>query len=129
MSTHRSGPSKRYLRPSSVRTMLLEALRDGMRAGRSSPAGIGSSPFRACVVLYWLLLDHQPDQWGRCQACRRPGSLFGARWRQCHVYDRADLVERMDEVLLLGVLDDEFGLAVAPPAAPGPAPHRVGDDG
>jgi hypothetical protein len=31
----------------------------------------------------------------------------------------------MDEVLLLGVLDDEFGLAVAP----GLAPHRVGDDG
>ncbi|MGH3772169.1 MAG: hypothetical protein ACRDRW_12365 [Pseudonocardiaceae bacterium] len=107
--------------------MLLKVLVDGVRAGRGGAGGIGSVPFRACVALYGLLLDHPVDEWGRCRSCRWPGSVFGARWRQCQVHGKATLcLRQLDEVLLLSLLDRQLGLAdEPPPAAPGPA--RAGD--
>lgn len=106
---------------------LREVLVDGVRAGRSASGGIGSVPFRACAVLYALLLDHSVDPWGRCRSCRRPGSVFGRRWRPCQVYGTATWrLRQLDEVLLRSVVTRELGLADPPPsAAPGPA--RAGD--
>ncbi|MGH3770029.1 MAG: hypothetical protein ACRDRW_01280 [Pseudonocardiaceae bacterium] len=105
---------------------LRAALRGVLCAVLESPSGmggIGSVECRAVVTLYSLLVDHPVDQWGRCQSCRRPGSVFGARWRQCQVHGKATLcLHKFDEVLLLSLLADELGLADAPPpAAPGPA--------
>ncbi|MGH3772116.1 MAG: hypothetical protein ACRDRW_12095 [Pseudonocardiaceae bacterium] len=109
---------------------LQAALCGVLRAAVESPrgtGGIGSVECRAVVALYSLLLDHPVDQWGRCRSCRRPGSVFGAQWRQCQVRGKATLcLRQLDEVLLLSLLAQELGLADAlPPAAPGPA--RAGD--
>lgn len=82
-----------------------KVLADGGRSGRGVAGGVGSVPFRACVALYLLLLDHPVDQWGRCRSCRRPGSVLGARWRQCQVHNQADLCRRLDELLLLSLLN------------------------
>ncbi len=124
---HPAGRPRIVLPPQTSRDPLCRTLRtvlvDGVRAG-----GIGSVPLRACVVLYGLLLEHPVDQWGRCRSCRRPGSVFGARWRQCRVHGKATLyLHRFDEVLLLSLLA-ELGLAgerglgdVPPPASPGSA--------
>jgi hypothetical protein len=77
-----------------------------MREVTSHGAGRARSlEHRAMITLYSLLLDHPIDQWGHCQSCRRPGSMFGARWRPCQVYNKAVLcLERLDEVILLDLL-------------------------
>lgn len=83
-------------------------LRDGAQAGSGTAGGIGSVQFRATVTLYMLLLDHPIDQWDRCRSCRRPGTVFGWRWRRCQVHSRANLcLRQLDEVLLLSLLPDE----------------------
>ncbi|MGH3831770.1 MAG: hypothetical protein ACRDRS_15205 [Pseudonocardiaceae bacterium] len=103
---------------------LRAALRGVLRAATESPGGtggIGSVECRAVLTLYSLLLEHPVDQWGRCRSCRRPGSVFGARWRQCQVRGKATLyVHQLDEVLLLSLLANTL-----PPAVPGSA--RAGD--
>jgi hypothetical protein len=98
--------------------MLRKVLVDGIKAG-----GIGSVPLRVCTALHGLLLDHPIDQWGRCRSCRRPGSVFGLRWRPCQVHSKVTLcLQQLDEVLLLDLLAEELGLVSAsPPTAPGPA--------
>jgi hypothetical protein len=81
---------------------------DKERAGRGAADGVGSVECRAMVALYSLLMDHRIDQWGRCQSCRRPGSVFGARWRPCQVRSKASLcLDRRDEVLLLELVAGE----------------------
>jgi hypothetical protein len=88
--------------------MLRKVVADSERAGRGAAGGIGSVACRAVVALYSLLMDHAVDQWGRCRSCRRPGSLFGVRWRPCQVRSKASLcLDRLDEVLLLDLLADE----------------------
>ncbi|MEO7195419.1 MAG: hypothetical protein ABIZ05_11445 [Pseudonocardiaceae bacterium] len=86
-------------------------MRAVLRAAVQSPSGvggIGSVESRAVVTLCSLLRDHPVDQWGRCRSCRRPGSVFGSRWRQCQVYGKAMLcLRQLDEVLLLSLLADE----------------------
>jgi hypothetical protein len=102
--------------------MLRKVLVDGAQAGR----GIGSVECRAVLTLYSLLPDHPVDRWGRCRSCRRPGSVFGARWRHCQVHDKETLCLRQLDEVLLSMLADDLGLATAPPpAAPGSA--QAGD--
>ena len=118
----RGGPSGYQASRDPLCQVLGEVLVDGVRAGRGAAGGVGSVAFRACVALYGLLVDHPVDQWGRCRSCRRPGSVFGSRWRQCQVHEKATLCLRQLDEVLLGLLADELGLAAAsPPAAHGPA--------
>ncbi|MEO7196159.1 MAG: hypothetical protein ABIZ05_15330 [Pseudonocardiaceae bacterium] len=87
---------------------LRTALLDGAQAGAGVVGGIGSVQFRATVALYRLLLDHPIDRWDRCRSCRRPGAVFGWRWRSCQVRSKATLcLRQLDEVLLLSLLSDE----------------------
>ena len=90
---------------------LCEVLKRFVVGEVESPRGvrrIGSVECRAVVALYSLLLDHAVDQWGRCLSCRRPGSVFGLRWRPCQVHSKATLcLDKLDEVLLLSLLPDE----------------------
>lgn len=104
--------------------MLRKVVVNAARARRGAEGGIGSVPLRACIALYELLRDHPVDQWGRCRSCRWPGSVLGARWRPCQVHSKASLcLRRLDEVVLLDRLVEQWGLVTAPPpAAPGPAP-------
>ncbi|MGH3426258.1 MAG: hypothetical protein ACRDRI_07550 [Pseudonocardiaceae bacterium] len=90
------------------RELLRGMLRDVAQAGPYAPNGIGSVQFRATVTLYMLLVDHPIDRWDRCRSCRRPGAVFGWRWRSCQVRSKANLyLCRLDEVLLLSLLPDE----------------------
>ncbi|MGH3829510.1 MAG: hypothetical protein ACRDRS_03510 [Pseudonocardiaceae bacterium] len=87
---------------------LRAALRDGAQAGPGVAGGISSVQFRAGVALYRLLLDHPIDRWDWCRSCRRPGAVFGWRWRSCQVRSKATLcLLQFDEVLLLSLLSDE----------------------
>ncbi|MBV8542956.1 MAG: hypothetical protein JO268_20890 [Pseudonocardiales bacterium] len=123
----RSGSSGYQTSRNPLCQVLCEVLVDGVRAGRGAAGGIGSVPFRACAALYGLLLDHPVDEWGRCRSCRRPGSVFGSRWRHCQVHGKATLcLRQLDEVLLLSLLASEWELAVAPPPE-APGPDRAGD--
>jgi hypothetical protein len=104
----RSGPSRSQASRDPLCQMLRKVVADGERAGRGAAGGVGSIACRAVVALYSLLLDHAVDQWGRCQSCRRPGSVFGLRWRPCQVHSKATLcLDKLDEVLLLSLLPDE----------------------
>lgn len=104
----RSGPSGYRTSRDPLCQTLREVLMNGAQAGRGAAEGIGSVPLRACVTLYELLLEHPVDQWGRCRSCRRPGSVFGARWRPCQVHSKARLcLRQLDEVLLLSLLTEE----------------------
>ncbi|MEO9104932.1 MAG: hypothetical protein ABI264_00005 [Pseudonocardiaceae bacterium] len=74
---------------------LCAALRGVLRAVVESPrgtGGIGSVECRAVVTLYSLLRDHPVDQWGRCQSCRRPGSVLGLRWSSVPGAQQGDVV-------------------------------------
>lgn len=82
--------------------------------------GIGSIEGRAMVTLYSLLREHPIDEWGRCRSCRRPGSVFGARWRPCRLHSKASLyLHQLDEVLLLSVLTEANSAGFR---------HREGED-
>jgi hypothetical protein len=103
----RSGPSGHQTSNDPLCRMLHKVVADSERAGRGAADGIGSVACRAVVALYSLLMDHAVDQWGRCRSCRRPGSVFGARWRPCQVRNKADLcLHRLDEVLLSMLADE-----------------------
>lgn len=91
-----------------LRALLREALRESAQGKPGALGGISSVQFRAGVTLYTLLRDHPIDPWGRCRSCRRPGTVFGWRWRSCHVHITADrCLRQFDEVLLLGLLSRE----------------------
>lgn len=82
--------------------LLRKVLVDGVQAGRGAVSGIGSVPFGACATVYGLLLDHSIDRRGRCRSCRRPGAVFGSRWRRCRVHVKANMcLHQLDEALLL----------------------------
>ena len=103
----RSGPSGYQTSHDPLCQMLRKVVADSERAGRGAAGGIGSVACRAVVALYSLLMDHAVDQWGRCRSCRRPGSVFGARWRPCQVHSKADLcLHQLDEVLLSMLVDE-----------------------
>jgi hypothetical protein len=107
-SVIRSGSSGYQASRDPLCQVLRMVVADKERAGRGAADGVGSVECRAVVALYSLLMDHAVDQWGRCRSCRRPGSVFGARWRPCEVRSKASLcLDRLDEVLLLDLLDDE----------------------
>lgn len=75
--------------------MNCEALRTVLRAAMDSCRGdrsaLGSVPCRAVAALYMLLLGHPVDRRGRCRSCRRPGAVFGRRWRRCRVHGEASM--------------------------------------
>ena len=107
-SVIRSGPSGYQASRDPLCQVLRAVVADKERAGRGAADGVGSVECRAMVALYSLLMDHVVDQWGRCRSCRRPGSVFGVRWRPCEVRSKASLcLDRLDEVLLLELLADE----------------------
>lgn len=97
---------------------------DAVQAGPGAAGGIGTVECRAVATLYLLLMDHPIDPRGRCRSCRRPGAVFGSRWRRCRVHSKATLcLHQLDDVLLLCLLADDLGLAAAsPPAEPERAP-------
>lgn len=103
----RSGSSWDQISHDSFCQMLRKAV-ERTQAGQGAAGGVGSIECRAVITLYSLLMEHEVNQWGHCRCCRRPGSLFGARWRPCQVYDKATwCLKRIDEVLLLSLLADE----------------------
>jgi hypothetical protein len=101
-----------------------------MRAGRDTTGRIGTIECRAVLTLYSLLTEHPVDQWGRCQSCRQPGWMLVPRWWPCRVSSKAELyLQRVDEVLLQGMLTDNLGLDTAPPPlGPGPAVPVIPED-
>lgn len=92
--------------------LLRGVLRDAVQAGPGAAGGIGSVECQAVATLYLLLMDHPIDPRGRCRSCRRPGRVFGPRWRRCRVHAKAIVwLVQSDEALLLRLLADEPGLA------------------
>ncbi len=88
--------------------LLRGVLRDAVQAGPGAAGGIGSVECQAVATLYLLLMDHPIDPRGRCRSCRRPGAVFGLRWRRCRVHAKATLcLHHLDEVLLLRLLTHE----------------------
>lgn len=60
-----------------------------------------------------LLMDHPIDRRGPCGSCRRPGAVFGPRWRRCRVYGKANVwLHQPDEALLLRLLGPGVGLVL-----------------
>jgi hypothetical protein len=104
----RGGPSVYQTSRDALCQLLRKVLVDGAQAGRGATGGVGSVEWQAVITLYSLLRDHPVDQWGRCRSCRRPGSVFGSRWRPCRVHSKATLcLRQLDDVLLLDLLADE----------------------
>lgn len=122
-------PSARQTSYDLLCRVLRGVLRDAVQAGPGAAGGIGTVECQAVATLYLLLMDHPIDQRGRCRSCRRPGAVFGPRWRRCRVHAKANMcLHQLDEVLLLRLLAYELGLATpTPPAAPGRAPARDPD--
>jgi hypothetical protein len=71
--------------------VLRQGLRDAVQAGPGAAGGIGTVECQAVAALYLLLMDHPMDRRGRCRSCRRPGAVFGPRWRHCRVHGKAKL--------------------------------------
>ncbi|MGH4025738.1 MAG: hypothetical protein ACRDRV_14275 [Pseudonocardiaceae bacterium] len=65
------------------------ALRSAVRDGGVDRGMVGSVHCRAAAALYVLLVGHPVDRRGRCLSCRRPGAVFGWRWRRCRVHNEA----------------------------------------
>ncbi len=98
----------------------------GVQAGRGAAGGIGSVECQAVATLYMLLIDHPIDRRGRYRSCRRPGAVFGPRWRRCWVFGNANMwLHQLDEALLARLLVHELGLATAPRPATGVASGRA----
>ncbi len=88
--------------------VLRRVLSDAVQAGPDAAGGIGSIECQAVATLYMLLMDHPIDPRGRCRSCRRPGAVFGPRWRRCRVHAKATLcLHQLDEALLRRFLADE----------------------
>lgn len=122
----RSGPSVYQTSHDLLCQVLRKVLVDVVQAGRGAAGGIGSVECQAVATLYMLLMDHPIDRRGRCRSCRRPGAVFGSRWRRCQVYGKANVwLHQPDEALLLRLLAHELGLAAAPRPATGVASGRA----
>jgi hypothetical protein len=102
--------------------VLRQVLGDVVQAGPGAVGGLGTVECQAVAALYLLLVDHPIDERGRCRSCRRPGAVFGPRWRCCRVYVKASLWLRQPAEVLRCLLAQELGLtAVTPSAGPGRA--------
>ncbi len=112
-------------RGDSLREVLRGVLLAAVRSGPGAADGIGSIECQAVATLYLLLMDHSIDEWGRCRYCRRPGAVFGRRWRRCRVHGQARVWLRQSEELLLRLLADVLGLAAGPSPAAESAPGRA----
>lgn len=103
--------------PATSHRLVCDALRQALQAGPAG--GPGSIRYRACAVLYSLLLDHPLDQRGRCRSCRRSGAMIGLRRRPCRIHLRASywLLRQPDEALLPWHFADapEFTTTLATP--------------
>lgn len=95
---------------------LREVLRQTPQAGPGVAGEIDSIRYRACAVLYTLLLDHPLDQRGRCRSCRRSGTIIGPRRQPCRIHLRASywLLRQPEETLLPRHLADELGRSAVP---------------
>ncbi len=99
---------------------LREVLRQTPQAGPGVAGKVDSIRYRACAVLYTLLLDHSLDHRGRCRSCRRSGAVIGPRRRPCRIHLRACywLLRQPKEALLPWHLADELGLDGVPDGRP-----------
>lgn len=106
--------------------LLCDALRETVQVGPGAVENAAPVWYRACAVLYMLLLDHPIDRRGRCRSCRRPGALIGLRRRPCRIHLRASywLLRQPDDALLLSHLTHL--LRPGATSAPGSVspPHR-----
>ncbi|MGH3908288.1 MAG: hypothetical protein ACRDTE_29510 [Pseudonocardiaceae bacterium] len=93
-------------------------LRSAVDPRRGDRGVVGSVPGRAVVALYMLVMAHPVDRRGRCRSCRRPGAVFGWRWRHCRVYGEASVWLHQSAEFVGVQVARELGLA-AP--RPGPA--------
>lgn len=93
---------------------VLAVLRQTLPAGPAG--GFDSIQYRACAVLYSLLLDHPLDQRGRCRSCRRSGAMIGLRRRPCRIHLRARywLLRQPDEAVAPWQLASELGFGLVP---------------
>ncbi len=96
-----------------LRERLREALRSAMDSCRDDPSSFESIQYRAAATLYMLLLSHPVDARGRCRSCRRPGVVFGRRWRRCRVHGEASLWLHQPIEVVDSLLTRELGLACA----------------
>ncbi|MGH3933331.1 MAG: hypothetical protein ACRDTF_25520 [Pseudonocardiaceae bacterium] len=95
---------------------LRRILRPVLASGREGDGGVLGVEQRACAGLFALLLDHPVDRRGRCRSCRRPGAVFGRRWRRCGVHRTAGHWLQEPHVgVLLRTLAHELDAPVPPP--------------
>ncbi|MFN2496704.1 MAG: hypothetical protein ABR608_12470 [Pseudonocardiaceae bacterium] len=113
------GPSVHQTSHQLLCEALGEVLRAAVRGGPGAAGGIGSVPCRAVAALFLLLMSHPVGRRGHCRSCRRPGAMFGRRWRRCQVHADADYwLHQPDQKLLLRQLARELApRPTLPPAA------------
>ncbi|MGH3849989.1 MAG: hypothetical protein ACRDRT_09845 [Pseudonocardiaceae bacterium] len=120
-----SGPTVRQTSYALGCELLRGVLWPVVASGRVGEGGGLSVEQRACAGLFALLLDHPIDRRGRCRSCRRPGAVFGGRWRRCGVYRAAGHWLHQPHVgLLLRNLAHELGAPQPPALSPPPPPPR-----
>lgn len=104
-----------------LRGVLLRAV----QAGPGAVDGISLIQCQASAVLYLLLRNHPIDRQGRCQSCRRSGTMVGPRRQRCRIHLTANywLLRQPDKAQLLSHLALELGLDTAPPGAASPPDH------
>lgn len=133
------GPSAHQTSYQLLCDALAAVLRSAVQAGPGAAEGIGSLPCRAVAALLMVLSGHPVDRRGRCRSCRRPGAVFGRRWRRCQVHIVASFwLRQPDQRLLLRQLaaeltqhaarssgtGDSRGAPAQSPAVPPPPPPR-----
>ncbi|MCA1709170.1 MAG: hypothetical protein LC808_40175 [Actinobacteria bacterium] len=111
------GPSVHQTSHQLLCDALRGVLRAAVQAGPGAADGIGTVACRAVAALFMLLMSHPVDRRGRCRSCRRPGAVFGRRWRRCRVHVGAGFwLHQPDQGLLLRLLADELTQHAAPPS-------------
>lgn len=93
-----------------LRETLCEVLRSAVASHRGDRSSGGSVGYRAVATLYMLLMSHPVDRRGRCRSCRRPGAVFGRRWRRCRVHGEASLWLHQPTEVVESLLARELGL-------------------
>ena len=96
-------------------------LRSAVRGGGVDRCVAGSVPCRAVAALYVLLAGHPVNRRGRCRSCRRPGAVFGWRWRRCQVHNEARAWLHQPAEFVDSRLARELGIPLGPPLLADPA--------